>query len=140
MPMTTISSPKAKRVYSKFNTIARTDTTAKDLMALPKGAFIVGAYVLSPVASDAGTTATISFGTSATANEFMAGYDVKTVASGLAFDTVGGKAVAAMFTQLAADTVIKGIYAESGTASAAGGPFTVRIDYVIPGPNETLNS
>lgn len=140
MVTSTISGPKPKRVYSKFGSIARTDTTAKDLMVLPKSAQIVGAFVLSPVASDAATSAVISLGTSASANELVSSYDVKTAATGLAFETVGGKAVAALFTQLTADTLVKGIYAETGTASATGGPFVVRIDYVVPGPGESITS
>jgi hypothetical protein len=93
-------------------------TTGTLIMALPKGARILG-FMVQGVASDAGTTATIGIGTTTSANQLVTGYDVKTSASGRgpAFPVqVSGS----MGTVLTADTQIYAIYAETGGASTVG--------------------
>lgn len=136
-----LSYPKPREIYTKFISIARTDTTGTEKAKLPKGAILVGAFVLSGTASNAGTTAVISVGTTATSNELVASYDVKTAATGEGFSPVGAAAVGTAFaTALTADTSIFGIYAETGTASTTGGPWVVRLDYTFVGPGETITS
>ncbi len=134
-----LSYPKPRESQEKYISIVRTDTTAFQAAVLPKEAVITGMFVIGAAASTAGTTATISVGTTATANELVDAYDVKTAATGEGFNAVGAAAVGSAFaTKLTADTPIYAKYAESGTASGAGGPWDERIDYVIPGSGETI--
>ena len=134
---TTIS-PKGRDLITKLGTLAYTDTTAKQLFALPKGAIIAGIYIIGATASNAGTTATVSVGSSATSNEYVSGFDVKTAATGVGYNPAAGKAVgSAMCTPITADTIVYGIYAESGTAGSAGA-WTIKMEYYMPGPGEVL--
>lgn len=131
--------PKARSLLTKMGTIARTDTTATVLFDLPKDALIAGIYVIGDAASDAGTSATIGIGSSTSANEYMASYDVKTAATGEGYNPAGGAAVGtAMVNKLSADVSVYGKYAETGTASTAGGPWVVKVEYFVTGPGETL--
>lgn len=111
-----LKGPKALR--SKTRAVARTMTTGTALCTLPKGARIL-AFLLNGVASDAGTTATLSIGSTTTATEYVNGADVKTAASGVGPTLLPGVS-GALGVVLTADTVIYAKYAETGTASAAG--------------------
>ena len=131
--------PKARSLLTKIGSLARTDTTAKALFGLPKGAIIAGIYVIGAAASDAGTSAVIEIGSTTTANEYMASYDVKTAATGEGYNPAGGAAVgSAMATALTADVTVYGKYTEAGIASTAGGDWYVKVEYYMPGPGETL--
>jgi len=137
-PISTIT-PKAYDPLVKFITIARTDTTAFQAFTLPKGAIPVGYYVLGRVASDAATTATLDIGTTATANELVASYDVKTAATATGYNVVGAKAVGAVIgVAVTVDTPVFAKYTETGTASSTGGPWLVKFEYLLTGPGETL--
>src|SRR5574343_388768 len=119
-----LSYPKPREALEKVVKIVRTDTTAFVGAYLPRDAIITGMYVVGHAASDAGTTAT---------------YDVKTAATGEGYSPAGAAAVGTAFmTKLTADTPVYAKYTESGTASTAGGPWFVKIEYVIPGPGETI--
>ncbi len=116
-------------VMSKFATIARTDTTAKSLFTLPAGAVVVGVESYWTANSDAGTTATFSVGKSGgTGAEYVSAVSVKTGASTRNLHSSANLYAAAGAT----DTIITGIYAETGTASTTGGPINVRVDYYVP--------
>lgn len=131
--------PKARGTLTKTGSIARTDTTAKGLFGLPKDAIIVGIYVVGGTASNAATTATIGIGSTASANEYMTGFDVKTAATGEGYNPAGAAAVgSALYSKLTSDITVYGIYAETGTASSAGGPWYVKVEYYVTGPGETL--
>lgn len=137
--MANVLTPKARGTLTKVGTLARTDTTAKELFGLPKGAIIIGIYVIGAAASNAGTTATIGIGSTTSANEYMTGYDVKTAATGEGYNVAGGAAVgSAMATPIASDLPVYGIYAESGVASSSGGDWTIKVEYYLAGPGETL--
>lgn len=115
-------------VVSKFATIARTNTTAKQLFTLPAGAIVVGVQSFWAANSDAGTTATFSVGISGgSATAFVNAVSVKT-----GNNTLNTHSSANLYAALSADTIITGIYAETGTASTTGGPINVRIDYYVP--------
>lgn len=113
------------------NTIARTDTAAKNLFTLPAGAIPVELRFFSAAASNAGTSANVSVGKSGgTGTEYMNALDVKTVGTGQGLVVPNGQAN--MFASVGnAPLTITGIYAESGTASTAGGPWTVEMSYVM---------
>lgn len=100
--------------------VARTDTTATAKMRLPKGARIIG-FVLSGTASNAGTTATLSVGSTTTANEFVNAVSVLSGGVGNGVNVLNGVAsgVGAVLTAASTDIYVK--YAETGTASSAGG-------------------
>jgi hypothetical protein len=107
--------------------VARTDTSAKTLGALPAGAIITDVTVYSATASNAGTTATLSLGKSGgTGTEYLNGLDVKGA-------TGSGKQgpVAAVLGAIGSSPVtLTGIYAETGAASTAGGPWLVAVEFV----------
>lgn len=116
-------------IIALTNTVARTDTTAKVLGTLPAGANVVGLYVSSPTASNAGTTATLSVGIAGTAGKFVNALDVKgATGAGQVFPTptasFGAQGIGPAQT-------IQGIYAETGGASSAGGPWTVVLLYTL---------
>jgi len=95
--------------------------------------------VATNVASDAASTATINLGTSATATEWINGYDVKTAATATGYNPVGSKIAGTVIaTQLTVDTPLYAKYAETGTASSTGGDWYIKIEYLIPGPGERL--
>lgn len=108
-------------------TIARTDTSAKTLGTIPSNAVLTGISVYGAAASDAASTATISVGYSGgTGVEILNGYDVKTAGTGLGqtFPNAGKLPV------VSAAKTITGIYAETGSASSTGGPWTVVLSFV----------
>lgn len=108
-----------KDVVCKTRNVARTMTTGTALCTIPKGSRILG-LVLSGVASNAGTTATLSFGTTlASANEYVNAVNVLAAGVGNGVQVLNGVA-GAVGSVLTADTVIFAKYAESGTASSAG--------------------
>jgi hypothetical protein len=134
-----LSYPKVRESLEKVIRIVRTDTTAFVGAWLPKDAVITGMYVVGQAASNAGTAATIDVGTSATANELLASYDVKTAATGEGYNPAGAAAVGSNFMEkLTADTPIFAKYTESGGASTAGGPWYVKIEYSVVGSGETI--
>lgn len=134
-----LSYPKTRDGQFKVIKVVRTDTTAFMGAVLPKDAVIVGMYVIGGAASDAGTTAVIGCGSTTSANEFLASYDVKTAATGEGYSAVGGAAVGTAFmTKLTADTPVYAKYTESGTASSAGGPWFIKIEYAFVGTGEDI--
>lgn len=134
-----LSYPKVRESLEKVVKVLRTDTTAFVGAWLPKDAVITGMYVVGQVASDAATSASISVGTTATANELLATYDVKTAATGEGYNPAGAAAVGSAFMEkLTADKPVYAKYAEAGTASTVGGPWYVKIEYTVVGPGETI--
>ncbi len=134
-----MSYPKVRESFEKFIKIVRTDTTAFIGAHLPKDAVITGLYVIGHAASDAGTTATIGIGSTSSANEYLAAYDVKTAATGEGYNPAGGAAVGtAMCSKLTGDVAVYAKYAETGTGSNAGGPWFVKIEYSVVGGGEDI--
>lgn len=116
-------------VQSQTNSIARTDTSAKALFKLPKGAIVKGIRIWTDVLSNAGTTATISVGKTGSATFFVNAFDVKGGTARAQNDPVATNLFASVG---AADIQVEGIYAETGGASSTGGPFWVTVDYYLP--------
>jgi hypothetical protein len=95
-------------------------------------------YIIGAAASDATTSASVSVGTTATANEILDSFDVKTAATGEGYNIAGAAAVGSIFaTKLTVDTPIYAKHTFSG-ANTTGGPWTVKIEYFVTGPGETL--
>jgi hypothetical protein len=124
--------PPSKDVRVKAFSVARTDTTATVKAMLPFNSTIID-FLIFGAASNAGTTATLSIGSSVTSTEYVNAQDVKT-AGGLIRPT--STVSATNLPNLdnipqSGDVQIWSKYAESGTASSAGGPYTVIVFYVM---------
>lgn len=107
-------------LMSMSGTVARTDTTAKNLFKLPAGAILELLLIGGTVASDAGTSAVLDVGKTGTDNFFVASHDVKTAGS--------GDAANAAVTKNRGDQggiQVTGKHTEAGVASTTGGPWTV---------------
>lgn len=126
----TSTTPPAVEILCKTVQVARTDTTAFEAFVLPKNAVVAGEYVLGVTASDAATTATLTMGVG-TGTELLNAFDVKG-ATGQGYHPAGAASGSYIGTQLSADTLFKVKYAETGTASATGGPWLVKVEYYIP--------
>lgn len=123
--------PSSKDGQIKVFQLLRTDTTATVKAVLPADSTILG-FLIYGVASNAGTTATISIGSTVTATEFVNGQDIKT-AGGLVIPTATVNSANIAQTEslpLGSDIQIWAKYAETGGASSAGGPYKIAIWYV----------
>lgn len=129
--------PKRRDPITLFLPVAYTDTTAALVGYLPKGALLVGAYVIGGAVSAAVTSAVIGLGSTTSANEYISGYDVKTAATGEGYSPVGAAAVGSAFaTKLTADTPLYVKY--TGAGGGDSGSWVIKLEYVVLGPNETL--
>ena len=110
----------AKMLRAKTKPIGRT-VTGTAFAKVPRGSRILY-FILNGTPSDAGTTATMSIGTTAAnANELVSAYDVKTAASGRGpslLPAAGNNLLGAL--QVTGDVVLYYKYAESGGASTVG--------------------
>lgn len=111
-----LKGPKAVRTKVRSCSIA--DTTARQIATLPKGSRILG-FLINGVASDAATTATLSFGNTSTATQYVNGADVKTAAAGVGPTLLAGVS-GVLGAVLTGDTPIWVKYAETGTGAAVG--------------------
>lgn len=125
------TSPTSKDLVCKAFGVQRSDTTTSVKCAIPADATIISISLWITAVSNAGTTATLSVGIPGTPTYFINAADVKTAAG----RPVLGTNLANLF-QLeniplgASDIQITATYAETGTASTAGGPFYVLVEYV----------
>lgn len=123
--------PSSKDVVVKAFRVARTDTTAAVKAVLPADATIIDIWLVG-AASDAATTATVSIGSTSTSTEFVNGQDVKTAGGSIRPSTAYQAANLPNLENipLSGDISVYAKYAETGTASTTGGPWTVFIEYV----------
>lgn len=134
-----LSYPKTRESLEKTVKILRTDTTAFVGAWLPKDAVITGMYVVGHAASDAGTSASVNVGNTSTATEYLSAFDVKTAATGEGYSPAGAAAVGTVFmSKLTSDQPVYAKYVEAGTASTAGGPWFVKIEYSVVGSGEDI--
>ena len=117
----------SKSFGTKVATVARTNTTAKNLFTLPANAIPISVSIYSGTASDAATTATVSVGKTGTNTYFVNAQDVKGVSG-----QIPCAAAANLGASVGTSSIqVVGIYAETGTASTTGGPFTVIMSYYL---------
>lgn len=120
--MTTLSvlTFPAKVPQVKQTAVARTNTAGTDrAFLIPKGSQIM-CFVLSGAASNAGTTATLSIGTtSGTPVEYVNAVNVLAAGVGNGVNVLSGVA-GAVGGKLTADTIVYFKYAETGTVSTLG--------------------
>jgi len=124
----------ARDIQVKSFSIARTDTTASIKAQLPAGSVPIAFILNGTVSSDAATTGTISIGNTSTSNEYVNGYSVKTNgASAALLPAIGGIGSVASGASLPRGLPVQlyGKYAETGTASTTGGPWTIDVLYVV---------
>lgn len=130
MPDTTLTQIHRQyghNVVAYASNLGRTQTSASSLFVLPPRSTILGFLVAGTTASNAGTSAIISIGSDGgSGSEFVIGYDVKTLGSRVAYASTG-----AGYWADNNPINVTGTYSESGTASTAGGPWTI-IALVLP--------
>ena len=132
--------PKPRSCQEKFATVTFADTTAREIMVLPKYAVIEGLYIVGATAASGGTlsAATLNVGTTTTATELIAAFDVFG-ATGEGYHPAGAAAVgSAMMTPLTKDEHIYAKYIETGGAGGTAGSWVVKVEYYVTGPGETL--
>lgn len=111
-------------LLTKRRAVTTTMTTGTQVATLPRGSVILG-FVLSGTASNAGTTATLSVGsTAANANEYVSAVNVLAAGVGNGVNLLSGVASAvgaspAIPSRSELPIFVK--YAETGAASNAGG-------------------
>lgn len=126
----TVLIPSSKDLRVKAFQVLRTDTTASVKAVLPADASIIDIDIFG-IASNADTTATISVGTTATSNEIINAQDVKTAGGRIRPSTSWSTDYPNLEPRpLVGDLSLYAKYAESGTASSAGGPYTIVVYYV----------
>jgi hypothetical protein len=113
----------------KAGTLARTDTSAKALFSLPANAMVIGISAFG-TNSNAATSATITLksrpvdGSSAAAS--FGTLDAKATSA----KAVGATLLGIAFARQSMPVYITAEYAEEGTASTAGGDWTILVEYL----------
>jgi hypothetical protein len=128
MPLVSATTAPAKDVYAKSFAVTRSMTGGTDkAFVIPKNSVLIG-YFLGGTASNAGTTATLSIGTtSGTPVEHVNAVNVLAAGQGNGFQPlVGVTGIAG--TKLTVDTTVFVKYAETGGASSAGN-WTLTVMY-----------
>ena len=125
MPLSVAStSVSGRNVVTYTNEVRRTDTTAKDLFVLEAGDIPINLWLYTKAASNAGTSALLSIGSTGTATHFAGPMQVKTGMHAVLGPSTPST-VSNLMEPLAFQTTVTGTYAEYGNASTAGGPWTV---------------
>jgi hypothetical protein len=117
-----------KVAVRKVASITRTMTTDTNLFTLPANAVPIGVHLVSNTESNAGTTAVVDVGVTGTDTEYLSGIDVKGQSGQIACPGATNLGVSVGTSSVQ----VVGKYAETGTASTAGGPFIVILDYYLP--------
>jgi hypothetical protein len=120
MPSIPYAADSSKAIQVKRFAVTRTMTAGTDrAFVLPKGAQIIG-FVLTGTASDAGTTATLSVGTtSGTPVEYVNAQSVLAAGAGNGVNLLKGVTGVGQ-TPLTSDTLVYVKYSETGGASTVG--------------------
>jgi hypothetical protein len=126
----TVLLPTSKDVTVKAFKIARTETTAVKKVVLPADASILEVIVNAGTASNAGTSATLTITAVDNTGTISTGtYDVKTNGAVTGFVSMSNLPNLQP-SPLTGDIAINAVYAETGTASSAGGDWYVTVKYI----------
>lgn len=130
------SNPHGTHINSKSFSVTRSMTAGTDrAFYVTRGCRILG-FILQGTASDAGSTATLSIGTtSGTPTEYVNAVNVLTGGVGDGNQFLKGVAGVAG-VKLTVDTLFYVKYAETGTASG-NGAWTLTVIYTTPGTSKT---
>lgn len=122
--------PVAKDVMAKTFSVARTDTASSVKLLLPGDATITSVIRHGSTASDAATTATVTITVANNGGTVSSkADDVKGSGATTGFVTMSGLPNAQPIP-VNGDLTITAVYAETGTASATGGPWNYVVKYV----------
>lgn len=123
--------PTSKDVVVKAFQVSRTDTTSTLKAVLPGDASILNIVMAGSVSSDAGTTATVTIVVSDNTGAISTGTAVNVKSSGATTQIVQMPSLPNLQpVPLTGDLKITATYAETGTASTTGGPYTFIVTYV----------
>jgi hypothetical protein len=123
--------PTSKDVVVKAFTVLRTDTTSTVKAVLPADASVLNIIMAGGTASNAGTTATVTVVISDNSGAISTGTAVDVKTAGATTQIVQMPNLPNIQPMpLTGDLRISATYAESGTASSAGGPYTFFVTYV----------
>ena len=125
--------PSGKAHQIKVFQVSRTDTVSTLKAMLPAQASITNVYLYGSTASNAGTTATVTITVTNNSGTISTSGAVNVLAAG-----VGATNALLNMTNLPnieplpllGDLKINAVYAETGTASSAGGPWKIAVEYV----------
>lgn len=126
----TTTSPASKNAEDLIFQTIRTDTAAVAKLVLPADASVLAVTMLGSVASNAGTTATVTITLVNNSGTISTGVvDVK--ANGATTALVQMSALPNLEGLPAVgDIQVKAVYAETGGASSTGGPWIFRVAFV----------
>ena len=122
-PVNTLT-PPGRQIMAKSVSVLRTDTAGKAAFIM-KGHQKPMFFSVGGVASNAGTTATLSIGTALTGGQYNT-FDIKAMTLTAKSNLLAATADA---NSPRPDYIIYASYAETGTASSSGGPFIVTCYY-----------
>jgi len=123
--------PVSKDVAVKAFSVLRTDTSATVKLILPADASILNIIMLGSSNSDAATTATVTLTVSDNTGTISTGTAVNVKTAGATTAIVQMSALPNLQPlPLAGDLKVNATYAETGTASTTGGPYTFIVTYV----------
>ena len=126
----TVLIPSSKDVVTKVFSVPKTQTTDNLEVVLPADASIIGMKVYGSTASDAGTSAVLTFTIANNGGTVSSGtYDVKTSGAVTGEVTLSGLPNIQP-VPLNGDLTVKARYTEAGTPSTTGGPWNVLITYI----------
>lgn len=115
-------------IQAKTGTIARTNTTAKQLFTLPPNAVIIGIRAFGPVSENASTITLATQPINSTTLTTFATIDGTACAAG---ENDAATMAGAAFSRQAQHTYVTGKWAEATTnTSTAGGPYSVVVEYL----------
>lgn len=127
----TVLIPVSKDVAVKAFSVSRTDTSSTLKCVLPADASIMNIVMTGSSNSDAGTTATVTIVVSDNTGAISTGTAVNVKTAGATTAIVQMPSLPNLQpVPLTGDLRITATYAETGTASTTGGPYTFLVTYV----------
>lgn len=122
--------PSGKAHQVKVFQVSRTDTVSSLKAMLPAQASVLNVIIYGSTASNAGTTASVTVTITNNSGTVSTGaYDVKTSGAVTGFVQMTNLPNIEPLP-LVGDLKINAVYAETGTASSAGGPWKIAVEYV----------
>jgi len=122
--------PTSKDVVAKFFQVSRSTLTSTNLCRLPGGSSVIQLRMYGSSNSNAGTSATVTVNISDNTGVISTG-TVDVHANGATSATVQMSNLPNIQpVPITGDLTISAVYAETGTASTSGGPYTFIVEYV----------
>lgn len=126
----TVTTPSSKSTEILAFQVTRSLTVAATKLILPADASVVSVMLFGSSVSNAATTATVTVTVSNNSGTVSTGtYDVKASGNVTGFFQMTSLPNLEPLP-LNGDLTITAVYAETGTASSSGGPWTIGVNYV----------